>query len=102
MFVGRRAQAVVFAIFAAICAVTLCLGFATWLSLGVGNPAKRVVHSLSESEAFRDEAARFFVEKLSEDAGSDVAAAGTWNDVFGIEPPKLVEANGGEVTDLKR
>ncbi len=30
------------------------------------------------------------------------AAAGTWNDVFGIEPHKLVEASGGEVTDLKR
>ena len=30
------------------------------------------------------------------------AAAGTWNDVFGIEPHKLVEASGGVVTDLKR
>jgi prolyl-tRNA editing enzyme YbaK/EbsC (Cys-tRNA(Pro) deacylase) len=30
------------------------------------------------------------------------AAAGTWNDVFGIEPHRLVEASGGEVTDLKR
>ena len=30
------------------------------------------------------------------------AAAGTWNDVFGIEPHKLVEASGGEITDLKR
>jgi len=30
------------------------------------------------------------------------AAAGTWNDVFGIEPQKLVEASGGAVTDLKR
>ena len=30
------------------------------------------------------------------------AAAGTWNDVFGIEPDKLVEASGGAVTDLKR
>ena len=30
------------------------------------------------------------------------AAAGTWNDVFGIEPHKLVEASGGAVTDLKR
>ena len=30
------------------------------------------------------------------------AAAGTWHDVFGIEPHKLVEASGGEVTDLKR
>jgi prolyl-tRNA editing enzyme YbaK/EbsC (Cys-tRNA(Pro) deacylase) len=30
------------------------------------------------------------------------AAAGTWNDVFGIEPNELVEASGGEITDLKR
>jgi Cys-tRNA(Pro) deacylase len=30
------------------------------------------------------------------------AAAGTWNDVFGIEPHKLVDASGGVVTDLKR
>ena len=30
------------------------------------------------------------------------AAAGTWRDVFGIEPHKLVEASGGLVTDLKR
>ncbi len=29
-------------------------------------------------------------------------AAGTWHDVFGIEPHKLVEASGGLVTDLKR
>ena len=30
------------------------------------------------------------------------AAAGTWNDVFGIEPHKLVEASGGALTDLGR
>ena len=30
------------------------------------------------------------------------AAAGTWHDVFGIEPHKLVEASDGEVVDLKR
>ena len=30
------------------------------------------------------------------------AAAGTWNDNFGIEPHKLVEASGGVLTDLKR
>ena len=30
------------------------------------------------------------------------AAAGTWNDVFGIEPHQLVEASGGAVADLKR
>lgn len=30
------------------------------------------------------------------------AAAGTWHDVFGIEPHKLVEASEGMVIDLKR
>ena len=30
------------------------------------------------------------------------AAAGTWHDVFAIEPHQLVEASGGVVTDLKR
>jgi len=30
------------------------------------------------------------------------AAAGTWHDVFGIEPHKLVEVSGGVVTDVKR
>jgi len=30
------------------------------------------------------------------------AAAGTWHDVFGIEPHKLVDASGGLVTDIKR
>lgn len=30
------------------------------------------------------------------------AAAGTWNDVFGIEPHRLVEASEGVITDLKR
>ncbi|NBS29589.1 MAG: YbaK/EbsC family protein [Actinobacteria bacterium] len=30
------------------------------------------------------------------------AAAGTWHDVFGIEPYKLVEASGGVLVELKR
>ncbi len=30
------------------------------------------------------------------------AAAGTWNDVFAIEPHQLVEASDGVVTDLKK
>jgi prolyl-tRNA editing enzyme YbaK/EbsC (Cys-tRNA(Pro) deacylase) len=30
------------------------------------------------------------------------AAAGTWNDVFAIEPHRLVEASGGMVVELKR
>ena len=30
------------------------------------------------------------------------AAAGTWNDVFGIAPDRLAAASGGVVTDLRR
>ncbi|HSL74391.1 MAG TPA: YbaK/EbsC family protein [Ilumatobacteraceae bacterium] len=30
------------------------------------------------------------------------AAAGTWHDVFAIEPQRLVDASDGTVTDLKR
>lgn len=30
------------------------------------------------------------------------AAAGTWHDVFGIDPHQLVQASGAEITDLKR
>ena len=30
------------------------------------------------------------------------ADAGTWNDVFGIDPHKLVEASGGALSVLKR
>jgi prolyl-tRNA editing enzyme YbaK/EbsC (Cys-tRNA(Pro) deacylase) len=30
------------------------------------------------------------------------AAAGTWHDVFGVDPHKLVEASEGLVTELKR
>jgi prolyl-tRNA editing enzyme YbaK/EbsC (Cys-tRNA(Pro) deacylase) len=30
------------------------------------------------------------------------AAAGTWNDVFGIAPQELVEASEGALAELKR
>jgi Cys-tRNA(Pro) deacylase len=30
------------------------------------------------------------------------AAAGTWHDVFGVEPAALVRATGGEVVDLRK
>jgi len=30
------------------------------------------------------------------------AAAGTWNDNFGIAPAELVRASGGKIADLKR
>ena len=45
---------------------------------------------------------RIFIDPDLVQYGEVWAAAGTWNDVFGIEPHKLVEASGGAVTDLKR
>ena len=35
-------------------------------------------------------------------ASCSFVAAGTWHDVFGIEPHKIVEASEGLVTDLKK
>ena len=45
---------------------------------------------------------RVFIDPDLLQFGEVWAAAGTWNDVFGIEPHKLVEASGGALTDLKR
>ena len=45
---------------------------------------------------------RVFIDPDLLQFGEVWAAAGTWNDVFGIEPHKLVEASGGVVTNLKR
>jgi hypothetical protein len=73
-FAARRGQAIACATLLSVLAPILCIGVAGWLSVGVGNPANRVIHALSDSERFRDEAARFFVEKLSEDSGTDATA----------------------------
>ena len=45
---------------------------------------------------------RVFVDRVLLQYDEVWAAAGTWHDVFGIEPQKLVEASEGLVTDLKR
>jgi prolyl-tRNA editing enzyme YbaK/EbsC (Cys-tRNA(Pro) deacylase) len=45
---------------------------------------------------------RVFIDPDLLQHGEVWAAAGTWNDVFGIEPHQLVEASEGLVTDLKR
>ena len=45
---------------------------------------------------------RIFIDPDLLQYGEVWAAAGTWHDVFGIEPYKLVEASGGVVTDVKR
>lgn len=45
---------------------------------------------------------RVFIDPDLLQYGEVWAAAGTWNDVFAIEPHKLVEASEGQVTDLKK
>jgi len=45
---------------------------------------------------------RVFIDPDLLQYGEVWAPAGTWNDVFGIEPHMLVEASGGALTDLKR
>jgi len=58
---------VLFAAFALVLSITL----PTWLSVGVGNPAGETVTALTKDKEFRDEAARFFIEKLTEDAPTE-------------------------------
>lgn len=45
---------------------------------------------------------RVFVDPDLLTYGEVWAAGGTWNDVFGVEPHRLVEASGGTIVDLKR
>ena len=45
---------------------------------------------------------RIFIDPDLLQYGEVWAAAGTWNDVFGIEPHKLVKPSGGAVSNLKR
>lgn len=45
---------------------------------------------------------RVFIDPHLLDYDAVWAAAGTWNDVFAIDPQQLVEASGGVVSDLKR
>lgn len=45
---------------------------------------------------------RVFVDPDLLTFGEVWAAAGTWHDVFGIDPRRLVEASGGAVVELKK
>ncbi|MFM8390476.1 MAG: hypothetical protein ACKOA5_14670, partial [Actinomycetota bacterium] len=66
-FRGRRGLAVLFGTLFALFAFVLSVGLPAWLSVGTGNPASRTVNALTDNKEVRDEAARFFVEKLTED-----------------------------------
>lgn len=58
---------VLFVIFAFVLSVAL----PTWLSVGTGNPASKTVAALTQDKEVRDEAARFFIEKLTKDASAE-------------------------------
>lgn len=70
-FRARRGSAVLFGVLFAAFALVLSITLPTWLSVGVGNPAGETVTALTKDKEFRDEAARFFIEKLTEDAPTE-------------------------------
>ena len=79
-FSARRGPAVAFAILAALVGLLFSLALGAWLSIGAGNPATRAIHALADDAEFRDRAATFFVDKLTEDAGGDADAVLTRNE----------------------
>ncbi|MFM7410574.1 MAG: hypothetical protein ACKO3L_07200 [Actinomycetota bacterium] len=70
-FKARRGLAVLFGIIFVLFAFVLSVALPTWLSVGAGNPASKTVVALTEDKEVRDEAARFFIEKLTEDASAE-------------------------------
>jgi len=70
-FRARRGLAVLFGVLFTVFALVLSITLPTWLSVGVGNPAGETVTALTKDKEFRDEAARFFIEKLTEDAPTE-------------------------------
>ena len=70
-FRARRGPAVLVGVLFAAFALVLSITLPTWLSVGLGNPAGETVTALTKDKEFRDEAARFFIEKLTEDAPTE-------------------------------
>jgi len=70
-FKPRRGPAVIFGILFVLFAFVLSITLPTWLSVGTGNPASKTVTALTKNKDVRDEAARFFIEKLTEDASAE-------------------------------
>ncbi len=73
-FRARRGPAVVFGILFALCALVLSITLPTWLSVGTGNPAGKTVTALTKDKEFRDEAARYFIEQITENASGEELA----------------------------
>lgn len=70
-FRARRGPAVLFGVLFVLFALVFSVTLPTWLSVGTGNPAGETVTALTKDKEFRDEAARFFIEKLTEDAPTE-------------------------------
>jgi hypothetical protein len=62
---------VLFGVLFVLFAFVLSIALPTWLSVGTGSPAGKTVNALAEDKEVRDEAARFFIEKLTEDASAE-------------------------------
>lgn len=71
LFLARRGPAVLFGVLFVLFAFLLSVTLPTWLSVGTGSPASKTVTALTEDKEVRDEAARFFIEKLTEDASAE-------------------------------
>jgi hypothetical protein len=80
LFSARRGPAVAFAILASIVGLLFSVVLGAWLSIGAGNPATRAINALADDAAFRDQAATFFVDKLTEDSGGDADTVLTRNE----------------------
>jgi len=70
-FRARRGPAAIFGVLFVLFALVLAVTLPTWLSVGTGNPAGETVTALTKDKEFRDEAARFFIEKLTDDAPTE-------------------------------
>lgn len=79
-FHARRGPAVALALVLSVLATVFSLALGVLVSVGTGNPATRAIHALTEDAEFRDEAARFFVDKLSEGAEGDASQVLTRNE----------------------
>lgn len=73
-FKARRGPAALFGVLFVLFALVLSITLPTWLSVGTGNPAGKTVTALTKDKEFRDEAARYFIEQLTENASSDELA----------------------------
>ena len=68
---AKRGGAVPFAIFFTIFFIVLSIVGSIYLSVGVGNPANKVIGALLSSTSFKEDAGDYFVSKTLETAKGD-------------------------------